>query len=120
LPIEQTKLRIADQRADEEFSIVRTAGGASVTKRKLKKLSPSRPMKPASRKAHRYLLPDIAQSARKLSATAVHLRRRGRARALPAPPGVLARLLFQPRRDEQPQHDAIRTIRITPPRTRPA
>ena len=51
------------------FSIVCTAGGASVMKRPLKKSSPSRPMKPASRKPIVISFQSICQSPRKLWAT---------------------------------------------------
>ena len=51
------------------FSIVRRSGGASSMKRKLKKSSPSSPMKPASRKPIEISFQSIFQSPRKLWAT---------------------------------------------------
>ena len=71
LPTEQTKLRTAISGPTRTFSIVRRTGGASVTKRKLKKSLPSKPMKPASRKPIVISFQSIVQSARKLWATSV-------------------------------------------------
>jgi hypothetical protein len=69
LPIEQTKLSTAMTGPAITFSIVRRAAGASVMKRALKKSSPSRPMKPASRKPIVISFQSIFQSPRKLCAT---------------------------------------------------
>jgi hypothetical protein len=72
LPTEQTKLRTAISGPTRTFSIVCTSGGASVTKRKLKKSSPSRPMKPARMKPRVISFQSIFQSPRKLWATSDH------------------------------------------------
>ncbi len=83
LPTEQTKLRIGDQRADEHvLDRLQRPAGASVTKRKLKKSLPSRPMKPASRKPIVISFQSICQSPRKLPATV----RPGRGRGQPLAP----------------------------------
>ncbi len=69
LPIEQTKLSTAISGPTRTFSIVRRAGGASVTNSTLKTSIGSRPMKPASRKPMPTSFHSIRQSPRKLCAT---------------------------------------------------
>jgi hypothetical protein len=73
LPIEQTKLRTAIKGPTTTFSIAFSQPAASLMKRPLKKSSPSRPMKPASRKPTVISFQSICQSPRKLSATSVQL-----------------------------------------------
>ena len=72
LPIEQTKLSTAITGPAITFSIVRTSGGASVTKSALKKSSPSRAMNPARKKPIVISFQSICQSPRKLCATSDH------------------------------------------------
>jgi hypothetical protein len=69
LPIEQTKLRIAISGPTSTFSIVRTAGGASVRNTAWKKLPGSSATKPAIRKPAVISFQSICQSPRKLWAT---------------------------------------------------
>jgi len=133
LPTEQTKLRIAISGPTRTFSIVRTTGGASVTKRTLKKSLPSRPMKPASRNPIEISFQSIFQSERKLCATSVQAetessrwRQLGPFAASPSAPcsctwpscaSCAWRRACSSSRGETKRRSsaAISTIRITPP-----
>ena len=121
LPTEQTKLSTAMSGPTSTFSIVPDGrAGASVRNSPLKKsVAELRPMKPASRKPMRDLLPEhlpvaaeVVRDVRPRRGRASAARASGRSRAgrvvLVAgrrPARVLARLRLEPGRDEQPQRD---------------
>ena len=118
LPTEQTKLSTAISGPTITFSIAVTSGGASLTNRPLKKSSPSRPMKPASRKPIVISFQSICQSPRKLCGDVRPGVDATLSRSPPAQPprrprgaggrrrprcACSPRLLLEARRDEQPQ-----------------
>src|SRR5215212_9080297 len=107
-PIEQTKLSTAIIGPAMTFSSVFTGPEASFRNRALKKSSPSRPMKPASRKPIVISFHSIPQSWRKFWATSDHAPTRLVAggvvlMAVLRSPGVLACLLLDRAGDEESQ-----------------
>ncbi len=116
-PTEQTKLSTAISGPMSAPQTVCTSGGAPVRNRLLKTLVPSCATKPASTKPRRDLLVehlpvaaevvrDVRPGVDRRQALTPAQRRAGHVVLVPAVgrERVRARLLLQPRRDEQPQH----------------